>query len=327
MKILLVVFALVALAVASELDDQWDQFKAQHDKYYTPKYELLRKRIFAENVNYINKHNVEAQHGLHSYVLGVNQFADLTNKEFKELNRFRVGSMGSLGTNGSFIPTYEDIPASVDWTTKGAVTEVKNQGQCGSCWAFSATGSLEGQYFLKTKKLVSLSEQELVDCTGPEGNQGCNGGLMDQAFKGIQRLGGIESEADYPYTGSQGSCQFDAKKKVTTVTGFKDIPTGDEKALTEANANIGPISVAIDASSFQFQFYMGGVFDYSGCKNGEQDLDHGVTLVGYGNEGGKDFYLVKNSWTSAWGVKGYIKMSRNKNNQCGIATAASYPLL
>jgi cathepsin L len=150
---------------------------------------------------------------------------------------------------------------------------------------------------------------------------------MDQAFAGIKRLGGIESEENYPYNADQGDCQYDAKKKVTTVSGFKDIPTGDEKALTEANANIGPISVAIDASSQEFQFYSGGVYDNEDCGNGPSDLDHGVTLVGYGTEDGKDYYIVKNSWNSGWGLDGYIKMSRNKNNQCGIATAASYPLM
>jgi cathepsin L len=249
----------------------------------------------------------------------------MTTEEFsKKMNGFR-GQENRVLRNVHMSEEVSALPATVDWRTKGVVTGIKNQEQCGSCWAFSAVASIEGQAALASKKLISLSEQNLVDCSTAEGNMGCNGGLMDQAFEYVIKNKGIDTEASYPYEASDDNCVYKSKNSGATVSNYSDIATGSESALQSAVATVGPISVAIDASQFSFQFYSSGVYNEPNCGNQMSDLDHGVTAVGYGTEGGADYWLVKNSWGTVWGIQGYIKMSRNKSNQCGIATAASYP--
>merc|ERR1712142_1344803 len=230
---------------------EWEHFKIKYGKnLLTGQEHDARKNIFANNLKFIEKHNAEHALGLHTYTVGINQFADLTNEEFvQQFTGFKA--MDDLPESSVEIDV--ERPAEIDWRQKGAVTPVKNQAQCGSCWAFSTTGTIEGAYFKKTGKLVSLSEQNLMDCSRP--NHGCNGGNPYMALLFTIQQGGIDTEESYPYR-----------------------------------------------------------------------LDHGVLAVGYGTENGQDYYNVKNSWGKQWGLDGYIKMARNRQNNCGIATMACYAI-
>uniref|UniRef100_F6T6N4 Cathepsin L1 n=2 Tax=Ciona intestinalis TaxID=7719 RepID=F6T6N4_CIOIN len=301
--------------------------------YQTVEEEEQKMATWFNNWNKISEHNMQYSLKQKSYRLEMNEYGDLTSEEFSsmmngyrnDIRLKRKSTGGSTYLNLLSFGSQIQLPTLVDWRKHGLVTPVKNQGQCGSCWSFSATGSLEGQHKKKTGKLVSLSEQNLIDCSTPEGNDGCNGGLMDQAFKYIKIQGGIDTEAYYPYEAKDDTCRFNITDSGATDTGFVDIKSGDEEMLKEAAATVGPISVAIDASHTSFQFYSNGVYSETACSS--TMLDHGVLVVGYGTENGKDYWLVKNSWGEGWGEAGYIKMSRNADNQCGIATQASYPLV
>jgi len=331
LSVLLAFLGLVAVGMAlpldSDLDSEWQAYKSYHTKKYSSSEENLRRLIWEENLKRVALHNLEAAMGKHTYTLAMNEFADLSGEEFAKivLGSCVIPKRNSTGAATFLKSPFIQVPTSVDWRDKNMVTPIKDQKQCGSCWAFSTTGSLEGQHSKKMGKLVSLSEQQLVDCSGKFGNMGCMGGLMDNAFRYIKANGGIDTEASYPYEARDGPCRFKPADIGATVAGYTDVPEGDEAALTQAIAAVGPISVAIDASHFSFQLYHTGVYYEKRCS--PTRLDHGVLAVGYGTEDGQDFYWVKNSWGLSWGQKGYIKMARNRNNNCGIATQSSYPLV
>jgi cathepsin L len=298
----------------------FSEWASVNGKKYTRDEALLRRAVYAANVAKIEAHNAEA----HTWTMSVNKFADLTAEEFKAKLASGYRAHEKRSTNVSTAKSVS-IPASVDWSTKGAVTPIKNQGDCGSCWAFSTTGSVEGISFIKTGTLPSLSEQQLVDCSGAEGNQGCNGGLMDNAFQYIIDNNGIGSESAYPYTGTDGTCQ--TVPAVATITGFTDVQTNSDTALMTAVAQ-QPVSVAVEADQASFQFYSGGVMTAACGTN----LDHGVLTVGYGTDAtaGGDYYKVKNSWGADWGESGYIRLGRGATynggaGQCGILSDPSYP--
>jgi len=310
---------LVALLAASAFAFTEKEYRAaflkfvkDNNKHYSQTEFAAKYRTFKANMDFVAAWN--GAPGRHT--VAINKFSDLTSAEF---------AATYLGTRKTF-ESVSYVPSvtadTVDWRTKGAVTPIKNQQQCGSCWAFSTTGSVEGAHFLAKGALVSLSEQNLVDCSDAQGNQGCNGGLMTQAMDYIISNKGIDTEASYPYTAQDGTCKFSAAHIGSDLVSYTNVQQGSEADLV-AKINLGPTSVAIDASHSSFQMYKSGIYYEPACS--PTALDHGVLAVGYGATGSSDYYIVKNSWGTDWGMAGYIDMSRNRNNNCGIATMATLP--
>jgi cathepsin L len=307
----------------------FDTFIKDHQKSYKDENEKhQRYNIFKKNIDYINFHNNYKQS---TYTLGVNQFADLTNQEYKEkFLKFRASKDQNFRSliSSSNLHHPGDIPKTLDWRTKGAVSYVKDQGQCGSCWAFSTSGTVEGALAIKNSKMQTLTEQQIIDCSwvSPYNNLGCDGGDMRSALQYLIDTKGIETESKYPYVdyngGNKHKCKFDQSLVVGTISAMVNVTSGNETDLLYSTLH-GPVSIAIDASQSSFQFYSGGIYYEPFCHSDLDSLDHGVLVVGYGD----GYYLVKNSWGPGWGWQGYIYMSRNQHNNCGIATYATYPML
>jgi len=326
-----VLLSLLAVAMAVPVTNQDDayfwyefgKFSSQHGKEYND-LDAFHTAFanFKANLNMINAHNA----GQSSYKLAVNQFADMTFAEFQN-SRLGYKPSSAPRSGEEFVASNVAPAAALDWRTKGAVGPVKDQGSCGSCWAFSAIASLEGAHALsKGNKYTSLSEQQLVDCSTAFGNMGCNGGLMDQAFTYlINATKGDDLETAYPYKGVDGSCAYLATSVGATIKSFVDIKAQDEAALLAAVSTVGPVSIAIQAAS-DFMFYSSGVYDSTQCSSSPQTLNHGVAIVGYGVDGAAPYWIVRNSWSANWGEQGYIRMARGKN-MCGLADVASYPVV
>jgi len=318
MKTFFLASLLLACALAlSEIEYQsaftfWMQ---QHQKSYHHEEFLYRYGVFKTNMAFIEAHNKANK----SFTVAMNKFGDLTVEEYRNIF---LGTKITKEVPARVHSHAPKLPTSWDWRTKGAVTAIKNQEQCGSCWSFSTTGSVEGCNFLAKGKLISLSEQNLMDCSTAQGNQGCDGGLMTQAMDYIISNKGIDTEASYPYTAADGTCSYNAANSGGDLNKYVNVNTGDENDLL-AKVNLGPTSVAIDASQSSFQFYSTGVYNEPACSTSQ--LDHGVLAIGWGVDSGTDYWIVKNSWGSDWGQNGYIWMSRNAGNQCGIATMATLP--
>ena len=322
-------FAVLALFASVATASPFSDWAATNNRTYVSESEAeYREYVWHSNLIKVEEHNAAG----HSWTMAMNKFADLTASEFAE--QYITGGYDTFMAFRRSFP-YRNFmmpsigaPASVDWTTQGAVTPVKNQGQCGSCWAFSTTGSVEGAWFLSNGTLVSLSEQQLVDCSSAEGNQGCNGGLMDSAFEYIIKNKGLTTEANYPYTAQDGTCSATKAKAVAaTIKSYTDVATNSEAALELAIA-LQPVSVAVEADQNSFQLYSGGVLTAACGAN----LDHGVLAVGYGTDStsGNQFWKVNNSWGADWGVNGYILLGKGKTynggaGQCGILSDPSFP--
>ncbi|NWW43276.1 CATS protein, partial [Pedionomus torquatus] len=264
MKLVAAIVLLATLTAAlgqsdPALDWHWQLWKKTYGKQYPhEKEEGIRRATWEKNLRLVTLHNLEHSLGLRSYQLGMNHLADMTTEEVAAL---LTGL--HLAPRPKRVSTYRrqpgsEVPDTMDWREKGCVTEVKNQGACGSCWAFSAVGALEAQVKLKTGKLVSLSTQNLVDCSMMYGNKGCSGGFMTNAFQYIIDNQGIDSDESYPYTAQNGTCQYNASTRAATCSKYVELPHADEEALKEAVANVGPVSVAIDATQPTFFLYRSG---------------------------------------------------------------------
>ncbi|XP_071716237.1 probable cysteine protease RD19B [Rutidosis leptorrhynchoides] len=311
------------------VEDHFGAFKHKFSKSYSTKEEHdYRLSVFSGNLLRAKRHQLLDQSATH----GITQFSDMTPDEFRKHLGLRSNNLKFPADAGKapILPT-DNLPKDFDWRDHGAVTSVKNQGSCGSCWSFSTTGALEGANFLATGKLESLSEQQLVDCDhecDPEEqgscDSGCNGGLMNSAFEYTFKAGGLMREKDYPYTANDhGTCKFDKSKVVASVSNFSVVSL-DKDQIAANLVKHGPLAVAINAA--YMQTYIGGVSCPFVCS---KRLDHGVLLVGYGAAGyspirmkDKPYWIIKNSWGENWGEKGYYKICKGRN-VCGVDSMVS----
>uniref|UniRef100_A0A3Q0SXA9 Cathepsin H n=1 Tax=Amphilophus citrinellus TaxID=61819 RepID=A0A3Q0SXA9_AMPCI len=297
------------------------QWMLQHNKVYDTKEYYHRLHVFTQNKQTVDHHNA----GNHSFTMGLNQFSDMTFEEFKKFYLLTQPQICSV-TKGNHVSRTGPYPEFVDWRTKGNfVTPVKNQGFCGSCWTFSTTGCLESVNAIATGKLILLSEQQLLDCSRNFRNYGCFGGLPSQAFEYIKYSKGLMTEDDYPYKGYEHTCHFEPSLAGAFVRDVVNITRDDEKAMVDAVAWLNPITFSFDATA-DFKHYKDGVYSSTQCKNTADKVNHAVLAVGYGVEkNGVQYWIVKNSWGTAWGKDGYFLIERGKN-MCGLATCSSYPL-
>ena len=305
-----IIFVLFAVALAGSLREDFSAFEARYGKNYLASERAFRAKVFEYNMKWADKINAEG----HSYKVGATVFADMTNTEFATSKM--CGCMLKPTMTKPATPIMEAALEEVDWREKGAVTPVKNQASCGSCWAFSATGALEGGNFVANGKLISVSEQQLVDCD-PK-SHGCGGGLMTNAFEYVMKKG-LCTEEDYPYHAKDEDCKDDKCTAAIHIKGYEEVAQFDGKAL-KAAVSKAPVSVAVEADSAVFQMYKSGVVDSTACGT---HLNHGVLAVGYTDE----YWIVKNSWGESWGDKGYIKIKYDETGAgiCGINQMNSYP--
>ena len=318
--------AFISCVALDTTDNDWHQFRIFQETFGKTYENLVefesRFNIFRENLRTIISHNVDSKQ---NFTMKVNQFTDLTVEEFKKQFVGGLTTKTELGSYGckSFSSSASGSPSVVDWRGKGAVTAVKDQGQCGSCWTFSSTGAAEGAWAISKGQLIDLSEQELVDCaTGISyGSHGCSGGQMEGAFKYLIEHGQC-SLGSYPYTAKDGSCH--TCSSIAHFSSCSDVKPNDQISLKAAVAQ-QPVAIAIEADTRYFQSYSSGVLTSSSCGT---NLDHGVLIVGYGSENGIDYWLVKNSWGTTWGENGYVKIGRsdslNDAGICGIAMDPSF---
>ncbi|KPP73931.1 cathepsin L1-like [Scleropages formosus] len=320
-----------ALCSEEDMDTLWTKWKWDYGVSYGAKDdEEQRKYIWEENLEKIKANNENFHKGTSSFIMAMNRYGDLTQQEYRRLQGAMINSRTmkrgkTVSAQKLRAAAKKKNVAEVDYRTKGYVTRVKDQGYCGSCWAFSTTGAIEGQIYKKTGRLLSLSEQHLMDCSRSYGTYGCSGAWMANAYDYVVK-NGLPSEDTYPYTAMDGQpCLYESSRIVARIKDYRFIPAGDEEALANAVATIGPITVALDADHSSFMFYSSGIYEEPKCN--PENLNHAVLLVGYGTEGKKEYWIIKNSWGRSWGENGYMRIARNKDNACGIASYSLYPIV
>ncbi|KAL5481796.1 hypothetical protein EMCRGX_G022039 [Ephydatia muelleri] len=309
--------------------DEWHAWKAHHSRhYFSVAEEQHRYEVWLDNKLYVDQHNSQADKL--GYSLKLNAFGDKTYFEWWNITSCHSTSAlsSSLHEPYKYKGSVQSLPTSVNWILDNAVTPVKNQEDnlCHSCYAFAATGALEGALAILKGNLVSLSEQQILDCSRVFSNAGCHGGSYRSAWSYISAAGGIESQESYPYHSYTSVCSFNEGQAVTTVKKVLTVQTGSETDLMAAVAEVGPVAVAIDHRHRSFQFYSYGVYSAEDCSNLSKDLSHEMLVVGYGTHSGRDFWLVKNSYGLYWGISGYMMLARNRGNMCGVATEAGLPI-
>lgn len=317
----------------------FDSFRASFGRAYVLEEEVARREVFRTNLERIRAHNANPAR---SWSMGVNQFADMTDEEFERVMLMepqRCSATGAVSATRQAGPE-TPLPESVDWRKQGVVSEVKNQGHCGSCWAFSTAAAVEAHSAIAYGqwRAPRLSEQQLVDCAQAFDNHGCNGGLPSHAFQYLQAAGGMSTEFSYPYKAKDGNCTFVPPSHSSAPFeprsmgvgalvpgGSVNVTKGDELSLKTFLATKGPVSVAFQVAK-DFRFYKSGVYSSTVCKNGPMDVNHAVLAVGYGFEAvsQKPYWLIKNSWDYTFGEEGYFRIEAFKN-MCGVADCMAYP--
>ncbi|CAH1110214.1 unnamed protein product [Psylliodes chrysocephalus] len=321
MRVLILFTAIVLSVCGFQEHEHWQSFKLKHNKTYNIVEEKLRFQIFKDNLKKIEEHNVRYEDGEVRYYLGVNQFADMTDEEFSDMLQLQVSNKPKIMANVQEFSKDLKVPDSINWLEKGAVLPIRDQGDCGSCWAFSSVATIEGQNAIKNNVSIVLSPKQLVDCSNSYGNGGCNGGNQFLAYTYIANFG-IQSESSYPYSTEKTECKYSADDVATQISGYRRIQENEED-LKAAVGTIGPISVTILADTLKL--YAGGIYDDAEACSGIY-VNHGVVVIGYGTEEGIDYWLIKNSWGTSWGESGYLRLHRNYS-VCGILLQMTYPVL
>ncbi|XP_017466464.1 PREDICTED: cathepsin L1 [Rhagoletis zephyria] len=304
----------------------FDEFKNAVNRSYMHAFDEFRSReAFEQNANVVRQHNKLFEKGESSYRLRTNIMADMNNDYYLKgflrlLKSKRFGAGVDLDSEIVGSPLMQLTPEAIDWRTKGFNTQPDNQKTCGSCYAFSIAESIEGQVFKRTRRVLHLSPQQIVDCSVSHGNQGCTGGSLRNTLKYLQETGGIMREQDYRYVSKKGVCQFAPELAVVNVTSWAILPAKDEKAIEAAVAHIGPVPVSINATPRTFQLYSDGIYDDDSCSS--DTVNHAMLVVGYT----KDYWILKNWWGEMWGEDGYMRLRKGKN-LCGIANYAAYSII